>query len=348
MIMFERIRYHLKPPIFHDEEQNRIANLLQISLLTLIIGTVIGLFNCLLFSYFETGLALTIGLVGVIGSFLLLRYHHLTAASWTMLLTLIITLMLLILIGEGSHDIAILLFPVVIMVAGLLLDKRPLVVFTMIVILSLQGIILGEATGIIVNKMSEFTLIADMVAVTAILFISAMTTFLLSDSIRRAFRGVYQNEQTLREGNRKLHNEIHERSRIEASLRESEKKYRTLAETMTDALFTLDIKGNFTYLTPTFERIMGYRVRDFLGRSFTEIIAPEYIRPTVEMFKQGISGKRTPLYQIELICKNGERLPIELNMSTILDAKGQAIGRLGIARDITERKKSEDALRESE
>ena len=203
----------------------------------------------------------------------------------------------MLLIGEGSHDIAILLFPVVIMVAGLLIGKRSLIVFTFIAILSLQGIILGEVTGMIANKMSEFTLIADLVAVTVILFISGMSTFLLSDSIRRSFRQTYQNERALKESNLTLKSEIKERNRMEESLRESEKKYRTLAETMTDALFTLDLKGNFTYLNPTFERATGYRVRDFLGRSFIKIIAPEYIRSTVEMFKQGISGKVTPHVQ---------------------------------------------------
>ncbi|GAI47354.1 unnamed protein product, partial [marine sediment metagenome] len=67
-----------------------------------------------------------------------------------------------------------------------------------------------------------------------------------------------------------------------------------------------------------------------------------------KLFKQGFSGKKISLYETELLCKDGKRIPIELNVTSILNAEGNPIGRLGVARDITERKQAEKALRESE
>jgi len=147
-----------------------------------------------------------------------------------------------------------------------------------------------------------------------------------------------------------LHNiELEEKRKlVEKALQESEQRYRTLVESITDIVFTLDREGKFTYLGPTFQDATGYSVQSLIGHSFTEIIAPEYIESTVDRFRKGVSGEKIPLYEIELLLKDGERLPVELNVTSLLDAEGQAIGRLGVARDITQRKQSEKKAREVE
>ena len=125
------------------------------------------------------------------------------------------------------------------------------------------------------------------------------------------------------------------------ALRESEEKYRSLTETAADAIFTLDTEGKFTYLNPEFESVTGYAVEDFIGRSFIDILVPEYIESTVERFKRGLSGKTTDFYEVEVKHKDGGKIPLELNVTTLLDYEGASKGRIGIARDITERKQAE-------
>jgi len=142
--------------------------------------------------------------------------------------------------------------------------------------------------------------------------------------------------------------DITERKRSEVAFLESEEKYRTLIETITDIIFTLDLGGNFTYLSPQLEKITDYSIRDLLGHSFTEVLAPEYIESTVDRFKRGLAGETIPLYDVEFMLSDGRRLPLELNVTALRDAEDRTIGRLGVARDITERKKAENALRESE
>ncbi|MCD4692642.1 MAG: PAS domain S-box protein, partial [Calditrichales bacterium] len=139
--------------------------------------------------------------------------------------------------------------------------------------------------------------------------------------------------------------EITERKQAEETLKESEDKYRRLTETVTDIIFTLNKKGEFTYLSPVFEKVTGYSALDYIGRPFTEVVTPDYIESTVDKFKRGLDGEKIPLYEIELIHKDKRRIPVELNVTSLLDSRGQIIGRHGVARDITIRKQSEEELR---
>jgi len=132
------------------------------------------------------------------------------------------------------------------------------------------------------------------------------------------------------------------------ALRESENKYRSLAETSSDLIFTFDIHGKLTYLSPVIKKMTGYSADEILHRNFWEFVVPEYVQLTIEKFKSGISGEYVPLYEIELIHKNGRKIPVELNVTSLFDAEGNVIGRLVVARNITDRKKAEKALKESE
>lgn len=135
---------------------------------------------------------------------------------------------------------------------------------------------------------------------------------------------------------------------VEAALRESEQKYRSFIETLTDIVFTLDVDGNFTYMNPYSETFTKIPVKDIIGRSFTEIVAPEYHELAFDRFERGLAGEKTPMYEAEIITREGNRIPIEVNVISMLDDQGKAIGRIGVARDITGRKQVETALRESE
>ncbi|OEU74360.1 MAG: hypothetical protein BA864_04950 [Desulfuromonadales bacterium C00003093] len=131
-------------------------------------------------------------------------------------------------------------------------------------------------------------------------------------------------------------------------LRASEERYRSLVETITDFVFIIATNGKFIFLNPEFENITGYPAKDFIGRPFTEIFAPEFIESTVDRFKRGLSGEKVPIYEVELKHKDGKTVPVELKVTSLFDDHGQAIGRIGVARDIRDRKQAEEALRVNE
>ncbi|KAF5416295.1 MAG: Methanogenesis regulatory histidine kinase FilI [Candidatus Methanophagaceae archaeon] len=134
-------------------------------------------------------------------------------------------------------------------------------------------------------------------------------------------------------------------AKVEETLRKKKEKYRTVVDNINDVVVALDTEGKFTYLSPRFEEATGYLPEDVIGHPFTEVLAPEYRESTVERFRRGLSGETTALYEVVILQKTGKRLPIELSVTTILDSDGQPRGRLAVARDISERKKTEEKLR---
>ncbi|HUH65948.1 MAG TPA: PAS domain S-box protein [Syntrophales bacterium] len=134
----------------------------------------------------------------------------------------------------------------------------------------------------------------------------------------------------------------------ETALRESEEKYRKLIESTLDFIFTVDRKGLFTYANPRFEEVTGQKASELLSRPFTDVLAPEAKKIAAAQFKKGIRGENGAPYEIDIIHKDGTRVPVEFNVTTLRDRNNQPVGRYGIGRDLTERKRTESALKESE
>lgn len=130
----------------------------------------------------------------------------------------------------------------------------------------------------------------------------------------------------------------------EEMILESREKYRTLVETIGDIVFTLDLDGRFTYLNSECEKIAQYSIHELMGRPFTDVLAPEYIESTINNFQEGLSGKKIPVYEIELLDKSGRKIPVELKVTSLLDPNGKIIGRIGVARNISDKKKLETQL----
>ena len=138
------------------------------------------------------------------------------------------------------------------------------------------------------------------------------------------------------------------RKLAEEALQDSRNKYYALTEASTDVILTLDTEGKFTYVNTAIEAITGFTCEYFIGRSFTEVIVPEYIDMTIDRFRRGLSGEYIPLYEVEVFHKDGGSFYFELNGSSLFNHDGQVIGRIIIGRDVTQRKHAEEALRKSE
>lgn len=144
--------------------------------------------------------------------------------------------------------------------------------------------------------------------------------------------------------------DVTERRRAENALRESENRFRTLAETASDAIITIDEQSRMVFVNPATEKIFGYTQVEMLGAKLT-LLMPEEMHQQHEVgfgrYQQ--TGNRYLDWQrIELAGrhKDGSYIPLELSFGEFIREDKRFI--TGIARDITERKRAEDALRESE
>jgi len=124
-------------------------------------------------------------------------------------------------------------------------------------------------------------------------------------------------------------------------LQESEKKHRTFVETIRDIVYTIDLDGRFTYVSPMIAVITGYTDKELLGRDFIEIITSPYKETVMQRFSDGLKSGETATYEIEILSKDNKAVPVEINVAPLTNNKGQMIGRIGVARDITRRHKEE-------
>ena len=142
--------------------------------------------------------------------------------------------------------------------------------------------------------------------------------------------------------------DIRERKKMESALRESEERYRMLIETTRDLIYTTNSKGFLTYVNPTLEKVLGYMHSELNGESFAQIVSPEDIDRLRDIIRRSMKGDSIPVYEADLIRKDGTKLSVEFNVTTLLDSEGKPVGRYGIGRDITERKRLEKNLIASE
>jgi PAS domain S-box-containing protein len=142
--------------------------------------------------------------------------------------------------------------------------------------------------------------------------------------------------------------DITERKRAAEALRESEERFRELVENANDIIYTHDPDGNFTSANPAATRIYGYTHEEILQLNIAQIVAPEYLPLARQKIQEKLEGSaRTGPYELLTYTKEGK--PIWVEVSTrLLEREDQPIGVLGIARDITERKRAEEELEESE
>jgi PAS domain S-box-containing protein len=141
--------------------------------------------------------------------------------------------------------------------------------------------------------------------------------------------------------------DVTERKRAEYELSESEERYRELVENARDIIYQHDLKGNYTSTNKAGQQLTGYSLAETLELNLKDTVAPEYLEKVREMLRLKLAGEIVTAYELEILTKDGGRIPVEAN-TRLVYRDGLPVGVQGIARDITERKRLERALGESE
>jgi diguanylate cyclase (GGDEF)-like protein/PAS domain S-box-containing protein len=140
-----------------------------------------------------------------------------------------------------------------------------------------------------------------------------------------------------------------ERKRARERLRESEEKYRTILENIEDGYYEVDLAGNLTFFNDSMCRIWGYPKEELMGMNDRQYTDQENAKRLFQAFNKVYrTGEPRKECDWGIIRKDGTKRYLEASVSLRKDASGKPIGFRGIVRDITERKQTEEALRESE
>jgi len=143
--------------------------------------------------------------------------------------------------------------------------------------------------------------------------------------------------------------DITEQKQAEKALRESEKRYRTILESIEDGYFEVDIAGNYTFFNSAMCRMSGYSRDEMMGMSYRRYTDRENAGTVFRGFNEVYrTGKPIKGIAWKLIRKDGSEVFVETSVSLMRDSENQPAGFRGIARDVTLGKQAQECLRESE
>ncbi len=131
-------------------------------------------------------------------------------------------------------------------------------------------------------------------------------------------------------------------------LRILEERYRLSFENVMDVIYTIDTDLNLFSISPSVERILGYKPQDFIGRPVSDlgnILTPESFEQAVADISLILKGETIPATIYRFIAKDGTIKYGEVSGSPVM-RDGKIIGIISVARDITDRKQAEEVLRE--
>ena len=146
--------------------------------------------------------------------------------------------------------------------------------------------------------------------------------------------------------------DITDRRKVEKALRSSEDRFHLIAGTATDTIWCLDKDYRFTYVSPADEKMRGFKAEELIGKPVFTVVKPTFLEAAKELAlrlqedeNRGIKPGMLK-HELELVCKDGSYVWTEGYVTPIRDERGQQVGYVGITRDISERRRAEELLRD--
>ena len=139
--------------------------------------------------------------------------------------------------------------------------------------------------------------------------------------------------------------DVTERKKAQKALQQSEALFRSFVENANDIVFSLTFDGNFEYVSPNWAEFLGHDPDEVIGKNFTIFVHPDDLPVCMAAFeKAAIIGEKQSGIEYRTLHKDGSWKWHVTNTSSIKNSKGEIVSMIGIARDVTERKKAEEEL----
>ncbi len=142
----------------------------------------------------------------------------------------------------------------------------------------------------------------------------------------------------------------------EKKLFESEKRYRILADNATDLIWSMDLNLKFTYISPAMKDLYGYTVEEAMAISIEKLNTEKSLQQVINVWNEHMKLEEDPeadpnrstVLEIEQVKKDGSIFWSEIKVSFLRDKTGKATGIIGVTRDVTERRKTQELLIQTE
>jgi two-component system, cell cycle sensor histidine kinase and response regulator CckA len=324
----EGVRVFLGRPPHPDEEQARVARGIHVLGLGAAAGEALALVHNWVVGRHRAALVLALGLA-VVGFVLWLNRSRPRWAARVFAASLPLLATGLMFAGKiGFRDVASLVFPASLVVAGLLLDRASLVGLTVLSSLCVAAVILAETAGLIGGSSGAYPHLRQLLDATVILVLTAIGVGLVSEEVRGSLARSRKQELALADANAEL-------ERQAARLRESETRYRSLVELAADAIFVCDTAGAVSDVNRQACSLSGYSREELLGRSLGSLFSYEELRRSPLRYDLVQAG-RTVVAERLLSRRDGSVVPVDMSSKMMPDGSNQSI-----LRDVTERRRAE-------
>jgi PAS domain S-box-containing protein len=137
-----------------------------------------------------------------------------------------------------------------------------------------------------------------------------------------------------------------ERKLVEDALRVSEERFRRINENMLDMVVQTDVQGICVYASPSFKTVLGYDPKSMLGQSLYELVHPDDVNGTLEIILKALATKSTATFDYRYKHADGHYVWLESVGNPLFDETGQITGTVLATRDITERKRMEQKIKQ--
>ena len=143
--------------------------------------------------------------------------------------------------------------------------------------------------------------------------------------------------------------DVTEQKQAMKALQQSEERHRLYFENISDVIFSTDPDFNIINISPSVERILGYKPEEMIGKPIQDlnVLDPDSLEKAFSDMMKVLAGERIPLSQYKFISKDGTKKFGEVSAAPLI-RKGKVVAMISVARDTTERKRIEEALKQSE
>lgn len=280
----------------------------------------------------------TLSLIPILFAFELNRRGRIQSAGNILAITLILMVTGLATTGQGIHDIAIMAYPPILLIASLILRKRSIILLTILTIACTGWLVFGQLYAVY-QPLSPYPLSGqEFFIASGILLITAFFVHLLSNTIHKSLILRSHALQTQLD--------------IEKSAREAETLYRTLVEQTTVVTYrdSADLNGTPLYVSPTIENLLGYTPAEWLSRAefWQELVHPDDLPAVLRALEDYILTGKKSVSEYRLQTKEKDWVWVRDESVVIKDEKGQQKYIHGVFLDITEQKEAELTLKQRE
>jgi two-component system, cell cycle sensor histidine kinase and response regulator CckA len=266
-------------------------------------------------------------------------------AARTVFLAVLLTAVLLVLEArDGFRSHAMLVFPGLLLLTVMLLDRVSYLTTAGIVLVAVAALGIADKYGFTraVPGVRSPTTYGSVLFVDLYLLVIALIGSRISRDTQSNVADLRTSVDRFAAANREL-------TESAEALRLSETKYRRLHESITDAVLTLDMAGQILEFNPAFEAMVGYTAEE-LRRLTSQDVTPErwHALEARILTEQLLPNGQSAVYEKEYRRRDGNLLPVELRTYLLRNEAGEPAGMWAIVRDITERKRDEQAISDGE